>query len=173
MRKEPGDSEAPYLSSKGINPLEQGSPGSIAANPALRKWTTEAKMIPILEELAALMERFELSPAEVARLIGCSEGTAYNWLRYQTSSPGPVFQQRVRAAIRKIKKDHGLNSLTDQINEFFKLNYLVWPALTPKERDGLMKIINQSNKDFKPAYLKRLKALAAAHKIKVKGESDE
>jgi len=121
-------------------------------------------MIPLLEELKTLMERHGLSPAEISKYVGVSEGTAYNWLVYARSSPRPVYYNRIRQAMRKIRREFEGQSIGLEINKYY---LAVWPKLTRKEKDEILSLLSEPGATFRPAYLEKLKALAAAHRVKV------
>ena len=128
-------------------------------------------MIAILKELKALMKKRRLSPGDVAKYIGCSQGTAYNWLVYERSSPGPIYQERIRKAIRRIERELSRDSISIEINRYYQA---LWPHLTHEEKDQILEIIGSPGKDSKVKYLRKLKALAKSHEIEVdlKGDSD-
>lgn len=121
-------------------------------------------MTPLLEELKSLMELHGLSPAEVSKYIGVSEKTGYNWLRYETSSPNSIYQERIRRAIRKIRREYETGSVGQEISRHYRA---VWPKLSRKEKDELLELVSQSGGALQPAYLEKLKALAEKHNIKV------
>ena len=127
-------------------------------------------MIPILQELKALMEVHGLSIGGISKLIGVSEKTAYNWLSYESSSPRAIYHPRIKKAIQKIRKEYEGEPINLEINRYYQA---VWPGLTRKEKDGLLEIVSQSGGVPRPEYLEKLKALAAVHKIKVEGPKKE
>ena len=71
-------------------------------------------MIPLLRTLKVLMEIQEFSPGDVAKYIGCSQGTAYNWLVYKRTSPSLMWQEQIRNGIKKIKKNNEINIEVEQ-----------------------------------------------------------
>lgn len=121
-------------------------------------------MIPILQELKALMEVHGLSPGKVSKIIGVSEKTAYNWIAHESTSPDRSYYPLIKRAIKKIRKEYEGEPISLEINRYYRA---VWPELTRKEKDGLLEIISQSGGGLRPEYLEKLKALAAVHKIKV------
>jgi len=121
-------------------------------------------MMPVLRELKALMEIHGLFPAEIAKYIGISEKTAYNWLHYESSSPRPIYQERLRRAIRRIRKEYESESAFLEIRRYYKA---VWPILSQKEKIELLEISSESGGALRPRYLERLKELAEKHNIKV------
>jgi len=129
---------------------------------------SEVNMIPLLEELKALMEIHGLSPGEAAKYIGCSQATAYNWLVYKSSSPGSVYQDRIRQAIRKIT----IKFERPIYQESKKYYRAVWPKITPQEKEEVIEILNNQagSHTLLIAYLNKLKSLAAGHNVKVKSK---
>jgi len=121
-------------------------------------------MIPILKELKLLADLHGLSPSEVARYVGVSEGTAYNWIVYERSSPGAIYRERIRRAIRKIKREFETGLPLQEIKRYYRA---IEPRLTAREKSELLDIVSESGGAMQTRYLERLKALAEKYGVAV------
>lgn len=122
-------------------------------------------MIPLLEKLRALMELNSMSPGEISRYVGCSQATVYNWLIYQSSTPGRIYQDRIKKAIRKIRNVHGDSP---EEAEVLQIWMILQPKLKLKETMELLRLVQQSGGLYRPEFQEKLKALAVKHHIQVK-----
>lgn len=125
-------------------------------------------MSPLLEELEAVRVKYGLSYDQIAREVGCSPRTAYNWLAYKATEPRPIWFKPIRAGIRKIEKKYAPPpSLEVEINRLYSA---LKDKLTRAELAGIFEIISTGRRE---AYLARLRELAGRHKVSIETEADD
>jgi len=116
-------------------------------------------MIDELKELKALGEKYHLSPIALAKYVGCTVKTAYNWIVYENHDPAPIWRPQIRRAVRKIKQEFGETARSKEVT---KLAIKLFPVLTRQEKARISELAFSKARD-KNKLLEFLREMAKIH----------